>query len=91
MTVKDLKQLLCGLPNDMQVVIPLNAGEGFDGMFFSPCNEESGEMELGTEDLSEEEIAERMLLNNPPKTEKSLALVPCGFFQEHEGVPPQLN
>lgn len=91
MTVRDLKSMLRGMPNDMQILVPLNAGDGFDGLFFSPCIEESGDTEFGTEDLDEEEIAERILLNNPPETEKSFVLVPCGFFQEHEGPIPELN
>lgn len=93
MTVKDLKEKLQNLPDEMEVMIPLNAGDGFDGMFFSPCVEESGEGEMGLEDLDEEDIKERELLNKPPKTETSFLLVPCGFFSEepHEGPPAELN
>lgn len=91
MTVLELKEMLADLPDEMQVLVPLNAGDGFDGAFFSPCLEESGEGEMGLEDLDEEEIAERKLLNEPPETEKSFLLVPCGFFQEHEGPLPELN
>jgi hypothetical protein len=92
MTVKELKQKLESVDDSVRVIVPLNAGEGFDGMFFSPCIEESGEAELGLEDLDEEEIAERKLLNKPIHKEKSFALVPCGFFQEsHDEVSPELN
>lgn len=84
MTIKDLKEKLSGLPDEMEVMIPLNAGSGFDGMFFSPCMEESGEAGFGTEDLSEEEIEEYKLLNKPLPEEKSFVLVPCGFFEAHE-------
>lgn len=91
MNVRDLKEMLASLPDEMTVLVPLNAGDGFDGNFFSPCLEESGDAELGLEDLDEEEIAERKLLNKPPDTERSFMLVPCGFFQEHEGPLPELN
>lgn len=91
MTVKDLKEMLRDAPDEMQVLIPLNAGEGFTGEFFSPCVEESGEIDMGTEDLAEEEIKERELLNKPPVTERSFALVPCGFYTEHDGPHPTLN
>jgi len=90
MTVKDLKELLNGVDENMDVIVPLNAGDGFDGVFFSPCTEESGEGEMGLEDLDEEEIAERKLLNRPPETAKSFILVPCGFF-EHKDVSHELN
>jgi hypothetical protein len=94
MTVKELKKLLRKMPDDMKVLIPLDASEGFTGMFFTPCKRESGEIEVGFEDLSEEEIIERELLNNPPETEKSFMLVPCGFFEEQEEEewpPAELN
>jgi hypothetical protein len=91
MTAKDLKTLLADVPDDMQVLIPLNAGEGFTGEFFSPCNEDSGIGGLGTEDLSEEEIKEYQLLNKPIPQKDSFVLVPCGFFQEHEGPHPAMN
>lgn len=91
MTVKELKSLLEKAPDDMQVLIPMNAGEGFDGYFFSPCVEESGEAGLGTEDIDEEEIKEMELLNKPLPQEKSFVLVPCGFYEEKHGVEPELN
>lgn len=91
MNVKDLKEMLATLPDEMQVLIPLNAGAGFTGEFFSPCLEESGDADLGTEDISEEDAKEYDLLNKPLPSEKSFILVPCGFFQEHEGPLPELN
>lgn len=91
MTVKDLKRMIRKLPDDMDILVPLNAGEGFDGMFFSPCMEESGEKELGLEDLSDEEIAERELLNQEVPVKLAFVFVPCGFFQEHAGPPVELN
>jgi len=84
MTVKELKEKLANAPEDMQVLIPLNAATGFDGMFFSPCNGDSGVGALGTEDLSEEEVKEYQLLNKPLPQQDSFILVPCGFFEHHE-------
>ena len=91
MTVKDLKELLAGMPDEMQVLCPLDAGDGFTGHFFSPCIEESGEAEFGLDDLDDEDVMEQELLGKPPRTEKSFALVPCGFFQQHEDPPAELN
>lgn len=91
MTVKELKQMLEGLDENLEVVIPLEPMEGFTGAFFSPCNAESGMIELGTEDLSEEDLAEYELLNKPIPQEPSFVLVPCGFFEEKHGVSPELN
>lgn len=84
MKVKDLKKILSEIPkgmtftewNEMDVLIPMN-GE-FDGMFVSPCVEETGLGELGIEEDSDE-------------TMKSFVIVPCGFFEEAYGVPPELN
>lgn len=84
MKVKDLKKLLMDVPegmsvkefNEMNVLIPMN-GE-FDGMFLSPCIEETGFAQMGIEEDSEE-------------TEPTFVIVPCGFFQEKHGVPPELN
>jgi|GEM_PF-2423888 len=76
MKVKDLKQLLAEADDDLDVLIPMN-GE-FDGMFKHPCVEESGVTELGLNEDSDE-------------TKPAFLLVPCGFFEEHEGVPPELN
>ncbi len=91
MTVADLKEMLNELPDDMDVLIPMNAGEGFTGAWFTPCIEESGGVELGIEDLTDEEIKERKLLNKPIEVDNALCLVPCGFFEPHEGVAPELN
>jgi hypothetical protein len=80
MTIGDLKEMIHALPDDMQVLIPMNAGEGFDGAWFSPCIEESGEATLGIDE--DEENGE---------TDEAFCIVPCGFFEPHEGVPPELN
>jgi L-rhamnose isomerase len=89
MRVKDLKKLLENVPDEMQVLIPTT--QEFDGAFYSPCIEESGEADLGTEDLSEEDIKEYDLLNKELPAVKSFVLVRCGFFEEHQGPPVELN
>lgn len=77
-------------PDDMDVIIPLNAGEGFDGMFFSPCTEESGVGGLGIneEDMDKDEVEE---LINPSETQKAFVLVPCGFFSEEKDHSHEMN
>lgn len=84
MTVGKLKQLLKDVPDNMQVLIPAEPTEGFTGAFFSPCEEDSTVIEMGLEDLSEEEIQERELLNKEVPVEKSFVLVPCGYYEEHD-------
>lgn len=77
MKVKDLRELLEGVDDDMHVLIPVNPV--FDGMFKHPCLVESGVGELGVNE-------------NLGTTEESFLLVPCGFFEEHEDkIDPQLN
>ena len=87
MTVKDLKKLLAEADDDMQVLIPMS--EPFDGVFLSPCMEESGVADLGIHE-DEEDEKEAVLLGKPV-TEKSFVIVRCGFFQEHEGPPVEFN
>lgn len=78
MTVKELKEMLSDLPDDMDVLIPMEPMEGFTGVWFSPCIEESSVVEMALDEYGDE-------------TEDSLALVPCGFFDIHEGPPAELN
>lgn len=86
MKVKDLKKILSEIPegmlfsewNEMDVLIPTSME--FDGMFVSPCMEETGLGELG---INEE--------GDIPETRKSFVIVPCGFFEEKHGVAPELN
>ena len=87
MNVKELKLMLADCPDEMNVLISLT-GE-FDGAFVHPCLEESGEADLGIYEIEEDE-KEAALLNRPI-TEKSFVLVRCGFFNEHDGVEPELN
>jgi len=76
MTVKDLRNMLEGVSDDMDVLIPMT-GE-FDGYFKHPCIEESGVSELGVNE-------------NLGTTAESFILVPCGFFDENHDVSPELN
>jgi len=78
MTVKQLKEKLHGLDDEMVVVIPTDM-EVFDGYFYSPCVEESGPSTMG--------------VNENLKTEEDMfILVPCGFFDEkHEKKVAELN
>jgi hypothetical protein len=84
MTVKKLRELLTDLPDDMQILIPAEPTVGFTGAFFSPCSEDSGVTELGTTDLSEEEMQEMELLGQEIPHDKAFVFVPCGFLQEHD-------
>lgn len=76
MIVDDLKKLLNGVDGKTKVLIPFSSS--FDGYFKSPCIEESGVSELGiTEDGDE--------------TDTAFLIIPCGYFEEERGVPPELN
>jgi len=44
MTVKELKELLADMPDDMEVLIPTESF--FNGLFVSPCMVESGEIDI---------------------------------------------
>lgn len=91
MTVGELKNLLEGVDDNTEVLIPLNAGDGFDGMFFSPCAEESGIGEMGIVDGDEEDLVEMELLGKKT-TEQEFLLVPHGFFEiEEDEIDPQMN
>ena len=84
MTVKDILQLVEGKPLDMPILIP--ASSEFDGVFYSPCVEESGEIGVGEDESTEEDVSEMKLLNKPINEEKVIALVPCGFFDEKDYI-----
>lgn len=86
MTVKKLKELLEKVPDEMKVLIPAEPHNGFTGVFFSPCEQDSGEIEMGTEDLTEEDENEMKLLNKEIPSEKSFVLVPCGFYETHDNT-----
>jgi len=80
MTVKDLKEMLADAPDEMQVLISHTGS--FDGVFVSPCMEDSGISEGGLYE-SEEDEKEATLLNKTA-TRKDFLLVRCGFFDETE-------
>lgn len=83
MTVGRLKELLEGVDDEMQVLIPLT--QEFDGAFYSPCSKESGVLQIGPEDgLSQEEIEEMILLGKPLPEEDRFILIPCGFSDEKD-------
>ena len=87
MKVKDLKKLLDGVDDEMTVLIPTSME--FDGAFVSPCEGESGEADLGIFDDEEDEKEAAVL--NKPITRKDFIIVPHGFFDEPDGVQPELN
>lgn len=77
MTVKELKDKLEGLDDEIRVVIPQDS-QLFDGFFYSPCVEESGKSEMG--------------VNENLKTEETMfLLVPCGFFDKEHDEREVLN
>jgi hypothetical protein len=84
MTVGELKRLLQQAPDDnVQVLIPTTME--FTGMFYSPCNADSGMTSMGTDpDITEEDYEEMKLLNQPLPEEPAFLLVPCGFGGEQD-------
>lgn len=83
MTVGELKKILEGVNEDMQVLVPFTTI--FDGRFYSPCSIESGVAGLGTDMyINEEDIKEMELLNKPIPQEDSFLIVPCGFTEEKD-------
>lgn len=81
MNVGQLKQLLEGVDDDVEILIPFDASM-FDGLFYSPCIDESGEGDSITSDFNETGMA----------SEKSFLLLPHGFFDEIvDEVDPELN
>lgn len=90
MTIADLKSMIEDLPDDMEVIIPLNAGN-FDELFYTPCMEESGEAEMGLQYFDGEDYDPTM----PNEHERSFVLAPCGFFslsdEDDFDINPELN
>jgi len=83
MTVGELKELLEGLDDEMEVLIPLDSFV-YDGKFMSPCIEESGVVQLDNPD------------NILSPSETTFLLVPCGFFDDIDDefdneIIPELN
>lgn len=82
MKVQDLKKLLEGVDGNMDVLIPTSTE--FDGVFLTPCNEESGVSEMGVADSIEElnEPIDEVMEELVGKKANQFLLVPCGFFEE---------
>lgn len=81
MTVGQLKALLEGVDESMQVYIP--ASEVFDGKFVPANFEDSGVTTMGMGDYDEEDLKEMELLNKPIEDEEDyFLLVPKGFWDE---------
>ena len=91
MTIKDLKEIIADLPDDMDVLVPMNPMDGFDGSFFSPCIEETQVITFGLEDIDEDEEKEMKLLGKQIPEEESFVLVPCGFFEKEHDPTVELN
>ena len=83
MNVGQLKKMLDGVPDDMMVCIPFS--HEFDGAFYSPCINDSGVSQMGTDlEMTEEEYEEKLLLNQPIPEVDVFLLVPCGFTEPDE-------
>jgi hypothetical protein len=82
MTVGKLKQLLEGLDENMKVYIPVS--QEFDGHFYSPCEQDSGESELGGDETMSEEEFETAVNLGTLKAEKVFLLLPCAFDEEKD-------
>jgi hypothetical protein len=80
MTVGKLKQLLEGLDENMKVYIPVS--QEFDGHFYSPCEQDSGESEVGGDETMSEEDFEAAVNLGTLKSEKVFLLLPCAFDEE---------
>lgn len=85
MTVAELKKKLEGLDDNMEVLIPVS--QEFDGLFYSPCENESGVIWIPTDTTITAEDAQEMELLNKPVPEKDVfVLMPCGFFDEKNSI-----
>ena len=81
MNVGQLKILLDGVADDVQVLIPLDTN-CFDGFFYKPCIEESGEADTPIDGFEDYDFM----------SEKSFLLVPRGFFDDvPEDTSHELN
>lgn len=82
MNIKKLKELIADLPDDMKVLVPAEPTEGFTGAFFSPCEQESGVIEMGGDETMSEADVERAENLGTLEMQKEFVLVPCGFYDE---------
>ena len=76
MTISELREIISDLPGDMDVLIPAHPFEGFTGVLFPPCIEESQPVTTSVEEGVEEE---------------AFMLVPCGFFDKEHDETVALN
>jgi hypothetical protein len=82
MTVGKLKQLLEGVDDNLVVYIPVT--QEFDGHFYSPCEQDSGESEFGgDETMTDEELAAAENLGTL-EFKKVFLLIPCNFHEEKD-------
>lgn len=77
MNIRELKELIKDLPDDLEVMIPVCGVMGELDEFISPCPQASFPVPL----------------HNDDDLEDTLILAPCGFYDEPEypEVPPTLN
>ncbi len=90
MKVKELKQLLEGVDDNMDVLIPTS--QEFDGVFAHPCLQESGVSKMGIAESIEElnEPIDEVLMPLVTEEREEFILVPCGFF-DHKDHSHELN
>jgi hypothetical protein len=74
MTVGEFRELSKDVADDVTLLIPLYAGNGFDGMFYTPCTEESGMADVDAHYMDDDETM----------GEEQFLLLPCGFFEINE-------
>lgn len=83
MIVKDLRKLLQGVPDDLEVLIPVNAE--FDGLFRSPCVGENGVSQISVSEDGHDDDEYDM------EQKDVFMILPHGFSEEQEGPSPELN
>jgi len=85
MTIKKLKELIADLPDDMRVLVPAEPKEGFTGVWFSPCEEDSSVITMhGDENTTEDEVEAFENKAIDLESEDAFALIPCGFLEDHD-------
>lgn len=77
MTVGQLEKLLVGVPKNTIVLIPEK--DKHNGVFYTPCPEDSGHGEIYLGNYTEEQILEMELLNQKIPTKKVFFLLPENF------------
>lgn len=86
MKVKELKALLEGVDDEMEVLIPVS--QEFDGFFYSPCPGGSGVCGVGIGDSEPIPIYEApnfvAVVKDEPEEQDAFLLVPCGFGEQDD-------